>query len=354
MTIVFNYLVREYSKKLFYVNILVSLIILITSIFDTLTKFKANQLGGIQLIKLICYKLPYLISEISPILAMIAALIFLTTLLKTNQLTNLFNMGFSIIMPLKATIVVNTIFGLTILLFLAPLGSVFLNKYEILDKKINYQNTAEYKDIFLKENHGAKQKFIYIGKLRLNGYELEDIVILTIKNKVLHSRIDCKLGAIKDNFWQLHNCTKNMHTKTKLFSDYQFRTNITNKNIVDYIKQIHNVAIWHMPEMIAQAKKLGVKTNFFELYYYKQLFKPLVILVISLVPFYFFKASKTKVVANVVDSFVIGFCLFFGLSIITNILISYTNSAIISNILPLLLVSLFTIFRLRLTYRYPI
>jgi lipopolysaccharide export system permease protein len=286
---------------------------------------------------------------------MLAVLLFVNHLLTTNQLTNLFNTGFSILLTIRAVILVNSVFGLLVLCVISPLGGILLNKYHILDNSLSKKNINIYSNILLKEELETKQRFIYINTLDIKNNLLENPIILTLKNNSFHSRVDCKFGVIQDGFWGLSDCMKyKKNSNTKALDHYQFNTSITQKNILNFINPIHNIPIWNVPSTISNAKNLGMQTNLLESYYYKQLFRPMLIVLISLIPFYFFKANKTKIAGNVIDTIILGFFFFLCANISVNILSRYINSAMICNILPILVCLFFTIFRLGQTYKYPI
>jgi lipopolysaccharide export LptBFGC system permease protein LptF len=292
---------------------------------------------------------------------MIAVLIFLNHLLQSNQLTTLFNLGFSILKVTKTVSIINLVFALIVLTILSPIGNILLDKYKKLDKKLNIENINVYNQILLKEEWDndpdpnlREQRFIYIDVIDFNKNHMLSPMVLTLKNNIFYKRLECKSGSIRDGFWQLTQCIKYENHSSSTFAAYSFKTKVTKKNIINYIKPIYNVPIWQMPGIISTSEKLGMQTNPLKLHYYKQLFKPLLIILMALVPFFFFNANKKKIFNNIVDSLTIGFCIFLCINICTNILMHYINSAMMCNILPIAGYSLFTIYKLREKYRYPI
>jgi len=346
--------VFEYSKKLFSILGITLFIIIITNIFDTLAKFKSIEVSSINLINLIVYKAPYLISEISPIIAMLATLFFLSYLLKSNQITNIFNNGFSIIFIVKVVSFVNVIFGIVVLLFISTSGSVLVKKYEILEKKLNSGSSQFYSNLLIKDESSIVPRFIYIGRVNLKTNVLENAIVLTLKKNMFDNRLNCKEGVIADDFWQLSDCVQHTQDGSLEHKNYVLNTSLKVQDILNYSQQIYNVPFWSMPQIISSSEKLGMQTLLLELYYNKLLFRPIIIVLLGLMPFYFFKANKSKIWSNTIDTLVIGIVAFLCINIATNFLTQYIKSAIICNSLPVLCLAILIFARLKSSYKYPI
>ena len=91
MLIISRYLLTQYIKTMLRVILVIFSFLIVLSSFDNANKFKSANFGLYDLIKLIFYKSPYLISEISPIIALLSTLFLLNKFISTNQLNNIFN-----------------------------------------------------------------------------------------------------------------------------------------------------------------------------------------------------------------------------------------------------------------------
>ena len=355
MDIIFSYLVRQYCRTLINVLSISILLLLITSAFDVLMRYKSVDLEFGQLLKLIYYKVPYLVSEISPLLSVFSVLAYLIWLIQTNQLINIFNSGFSILILVKLVVLVNLIYGLIILIIIAPLSSFLLSKHQDLEQYLNKEEYSKiYNNIIIKEELKSQQRFICIKKVDLDSNLLESVTILTIKDKFFDNKLECKSAKMGNQKWLLSSCISYSNNIITTISNLDFSTQITPKNISHYLRPIYNVSIWQMPIMIKAAEKLGAQTKILELYYYKQICRVFLTILISLIPFYFLKANKSQIFNHIVDTLVMGFFMFLGINILTNLLIHYINSAIMCNIIPVALCLFTTIIQIRHTCRYPI
>jgi lipopolysaccharide export system permease protein len=354
MKIIFRYLVSEYIAKLAGVVSIAILVLTISNVFDALTRFRAIDVELGMLAQLVYLKIPYLISEISPILAMITSLLFVNHLLKSNQLANLFGSGFSILLIIKVVCAVNLIFAIIVLFVLSPGGSILLHKYEKLEQLINSGATNFVDNLLLKEDGIYGQQFIYIERLNKKDASITNPIVMILQERIFASRINCKSGLLKQGCWQLADCVIYQNGAQQKQEHYLLNSQIRIDDILDYIEPIYNVPFWRIPGIINTSEKLGMPTITLELYYYKQLLRPLLIMIIGLVPFYFFKADKKKIFHNIIDTFIVGTTSFLCINLAISFLANDISSAIIASVLPVICFIIFTFNRLQQTYKYPI
>jgi lipopolysaccharide export system permease protein len=241
-----------------------------------------------------------------------------------------------------------------VLLFISSFGSVLLHKYEVLEKTLHSGASSSYSNLLIKDADVGGQKFVYIGKIDLKTHALENAIILTLKHNAFYNRLNCKSGFIDKGFWRLSDCTEYRQDESFSHENYVLYTNLKAQDILNYSQEMYNVPFWSMPQIIASSEKLGMQTILLELYYYKQLFRPIVIVLLGLLPFYFFRANKSKILSNTIDSLIIGIISFLCVHIATNFLVQYIKSAIICNSLPILCLMLIIAARLKNSYKYPI
>jgi lipopolysaccharide export LptBFGC system permease protein LptF len=355
MNIISTYLARQYCQTLLNVFSISVLLLLVTSAFDVLMRYKGVDLSLDQLARLTCYKIPYLLSELSPLLCALSVLAYLIWLIQTNQLINIFNSGFSIILLVRLLALVNLALGLIVLTIVTPLGGILLGRFEDLERGINQQGHLRiYKNILIKEESFDVQRFIYIQKVDLANNLLESVTILTLKGKLFDNKLECQSAKISNEKWSLSDCQRYSNNVITIVDNVDLVTKVTFENIWYFLSPVYNVPIWQIPSIINAAKTLGSQTKMLELHYYKQIFRVLLTAMISLAPFYFFKASKAQIFKNIVDTLVIVFFMFLGVNILTNILINYINSAIMCNIIPAALCLFVTVVQIRHTYMNPI
>ena len=354
MLIISRYVLTQYIKAMLSVILVIFSFLIMLSGFDNAHKFRSANFGLLDLIKLIFYKSPYLISEISPMIALLSTLFLLNKFTSTNQLSNIFSSGFSVMLIAKITSFVNLIFGLIILFCIGPLGSLLLYKYEAFEKKLTYtHHLAEH--LILKESISQENRFIYIEKINFNTKIIENVTFLILQNDMFANRLNCKTAVINNYHWQLQNCTKSdINNKTQNIAFFDFNTKLNVRALQDYFLPIYSMPFWKMPKIIRTTKQLGIKTQALELSYYKQLLRPIFILLIGLVPFYFFRARRDHMSQSILDSIISGGILMFCSSIVTNFLTQHINSSVICNLIPIILLLLLSTIKLWDTYKHPI
>ena len=333
--IIFNYLITEYTKKIIQLFALSVVVLAVINVFDVLTKFKFAQLSLYNIAKLAIYKIPYLLCEISPIIALLATTTFINYLLKTNQLSNILNSGLSIRIVIKALTIINLIFALISLLLISPLGSVMLRQYELLEKKITQNTINSAHNLLLKESYLDQQRFSYISSINFKNGQMQNIEIFILHDNTFTSRLSCEGVMMKKGMWRLENCTEYGVNKEQKWRYYDLRTKITKANIISYTMQMHNTIFWFLPSLINTSAKLGMQVKQIELYYYKQLLRPVIIILLGLLPFCLFKVDRNKIFYNLIDSIVLGLLVFLCMNISVSFIMRYIPWPWVASILPI-------------------
>src|SRR6476659_9731738 len=150
MTICFQYLLSQYFKKLSIILFTVCLIIYLANTFEVLNKFKDLNVPVTLLIQISLLKLPYLISELSPLICMLSTLWIVNNLIKQNELIIFFNNGIPLLTIIKYIVLITLFFGVSIII-LTPITSGFLAKYD--NTLASFKNSKiEVKNLLLKHD----------------------------------------------------------------------------------------------------------------------------------------------------------------------------------------------------------
>ncbi|AVP87830.1 hypothetical protein phytr_9000 [Candidatus Phycorickettsia trachydisci] len=339
MNICFQYILKSYFKRLFSVLFITALVIYLTNSFELLGRFRDHK--PLFLLQLSGLKLPYLISEISPLICMLSVLWLVNNLVKQNEFIIFFNNCISIRRIIKYLVLINLCFSLFLLLFISPISSRYLAQY---DQTIDYLRGYDVSrdNLFFKLKG---EKFIHIESLRNNL--LSGITIAEVQANDLKRTTFCSLGRIKQaGQWNLEDCDiKDGNVQTHQ-DNYILQTNVKKKDIRYFEYSPYHLPFWNLPNLVVSLQKLGMPSSFVELYFYKQITRPLVVILFSLMPFFFFDLEKHKIWLNSSYVIVASFTGFLFLSVIANILTHYTNSAVLCSIVPIAVFLFFILFRI--------
>jgi len=188
MNTCFRYLLKAYLKRLFSVLFIVSLVIYLTNSFEILGRFRDSS--TLFLLKLSALKLPYLISEISPLMAMLSVLWLMNSLIRKNEFIIFLNNGISIRHIIKYIVSINLCFSVFLLFFISPISSTYLAQY---DQTIDYLRgyNVSRDNLFFKL---SGNKFVHIESLKHNL--LSSVTIAEVQANDLKRITYCSLGRI--------------------------------------------------------------------------------------------------------------------------------------------------------------
>ncbi len=111
------YLTKLYSKCFFIILFLLIGLLIISNVFDLLHKFKNIYVPFSFFWRLILYKIPYLLGQVSSLISFTAMLFFLRNLTKNNELTAMLSSGIHIWQVLVIPCIVTLMLGIVLRLY---------------------------------------------------------------------------------------------------------------------------------------------------------------------------------------------------------------------------------------------
>ncbi len=335
------YLFRLYLGYFIGFTLILVGILTVSNIFDLLQRFKSINIPKELLWQLVLYKIPHFLNELSPIISLTAMLFFLKRLTKFNELVIILCSGAHIwriiFIPILATIML----GIIVITVLNPLSALGLQKYEALVTRI----TADQPDnliisksgiIFL-EHYQGKKRIMLAGSIDVANSVLNNLTILFINNKnSLLKRIDAKRGVLAENNLQLSAVTISENNKSEKYEDFIIPTHLSISKLLNNYTSPEVVSIWSLPELIQELSDSGLPVTNYQIYYYKQLFKPIIMSTSVILAACFFSLrqrdnSQTKIL---IMGLATGFVVYFLIEIILKILAYNGIPTYLSVLLP--------------------
>lgn len=346
------YLIRVFIKQFLLTSCIVIAVLLISNTFDVLQKFKSNTIGLAHFWSLIGYKIPYLFNEVSIITGFITTFLFIQKIRKNNEFVIILSSGISIWQVFLIPIITTFALGVLILLTITPIASYCLIKYEKLEAKItgtkNANLTFSQSGVFLYEFIDQNSRIIQASSIDVNQDKLLDptILVMDSQKELLH-RIDAREAIIYSGFLKLSDVKIFYKTHTKIMSNLELPTNLSMNSLLLGFKPPEKINFWHMRDSIQQFSKYGLAVIKYQLYYFKQLFKPLAMMAISFTACWFVSLNlRESQNANVIKGIVLGMSTYFFLEFAFRIL-AYTGLypfyAILLPIIFVILISNFVI-----------
>lgn len=275
------YLFRLYCGYFIGIIIIIVGALILSNIFDTLQKFKAIYLPSHLFWKLVLYKIPYLINEVASLISYIAMLFFFKRLTKYNELMTILSGGIHIwriiVIPVFATIFLGGI----LITICGPIGIVGLQKYESLVSKLtkNRQNNLviSKSGLLFFENYQDDKRIIQAESIDLIHNQLNNINILFLNNdNSFLKRIDASHASLINGNFKFTSARIFDQQNYQQVENIDISTNLSINNLLNSFINPEMISIWDLPDVIKQLIAAGLPTSNYQVYYYKQLFKPII------------------------------------------------------------------------------
>lgn len=351
------------------ISLIVAGLLFISNIFDVLQKFKSLYLPSHLFWKLSIYKIPYLLSELSPLISFISSLFFLQKMTKNNEFLIILVSGVQSWKIFLIPIITSFLLGVFTVAALNPIGAYGLMKYEYLEAKLTKKKQAgititkngisffeQYKGTENLSNHISSKDFgnnqhynriIHAKSISVSSNQLNDVIILFIdqENQFI-KRIDAKTAKIQNNQIILHNIRSFDSYNSYELEEIKLPTHLSMGNFTDSFMPPETFSIWNIQVTISKFLKSGLPVLHYQIYYYKQLFKPLMMIATSMIACCFVTLNNRKKSAKLVfaTALIIGFAIYSIIEISSKILAYNQFDPILSILLPIILVMLISNF----------
>lgn len=341
----FIYIFKLYCRSFGIILCVFIGVLLLSNAFDILQKFKSTYISSQLFWKLVLYKIPYLINEISVLISFVAMVVFLRMITKYNELIVILCNGMPLWRVLAVPIIATFLLGIFITTIINPLGVYGIKKYEqvaakLIKKRYNNLTISQF-GIFFFEEYGHENRIIQTQSINPTTYEMHNVIILFVdhKNRFI-KRIDAPYMKLSNNSLQL--------TKPKVITDNNIEnyesliipTALSINNIMNSFIAPEMISFWELPSVINTLLKIGLPASNYQIYYYKQLFKPLMMVATAILSCCFLSLrlrdnSHKKMLVNGV---VLGFASYTAIEIILRMLAYSGIKPILAVLLPICLI----------------
>jgi lipopolysaccharide export system permease protein len=341
--IITKYFAITYVRQLFLSSFVVIFVLLITSAFDILQRFKSTELSSSYFWQLILLKIPHIFCEVAPLCCFISTVLFLYKIVRQNELIVVLSSGIRIARVFTITLFISFLFGLITTFILAPIGTYGLKKYKEIEAKVtNAQNlnfVISDSGIFFFEKFAKNNRIIQTKSINSTKNTLSDVTILILdpQNNFI-KRIDAPTASLDQGLFVLNDATV---TFPSYFEENQveiFDTNLSMNSLMQTFVAPDMISIWNLKETIENFTNSGIPTIRYQIRYYKQLFKPIFMIVMSLIACWFINLNvrDNSNAKNSLISLVFGVCVYFLLEIASHILAYSSIHPMIASLLPMM------------------
>ncbi|MFZ2619321.1 MAG: LPS export ABC transporter permease LptG [Alphaproteobacteria bacterium] len=331
----FGYLAKQYFLSIFMVTLALGLFVYLVDMLEILRKLggKDNAIAAPNAFLLGVWKLPDMLLQIAPFALLLGTLAGLTRLTRNHELIALRAAGLPARTFLLPALVVCMGIGVFNVAALSPLAAMTLRKYERTMAELfpgSMQGVITTSgNLWLRQQEGSDDTFIYAKDMRDNGKTLLDVTLFTFSPEGdFMERLDARTMRWQPNLlsgqdgWRLESVfTLSATQKVDWVASADFPSPLNPSMIANSMNSPRTLTVWDMGAFITRLKQAGLPTQNYELYYHRLLASPALLLAMLLLAAPLaLRFSRTRGLGQVM---LVGLLLGFGFYLFSNIIAAY-------------------------------
>lgn len=234
----------------------------------------ANKVGFSEITQMVCLKIPSHIQQLLPFVILIAAIICLSRLNRTQEVLVTRGFGVSIWQIASGLSLVVLLVGGFNLAVINPMASVLSYKQEQIEKRIfSGQDVAVSvfeEGLWIRENNADRSSIIKAEKVVTAKRVFENVSFQNFsKDYDFIDRIDAKSAVIKDNAWHLTDVTIFPNRQQRYHkNEIKFKTDLSFNKILNSNLEPKYVSFWMLPDYINLLEKSGLSSLPYRMYWH--------------------------------------------------------------------------------------
>jgi lipopolysaccharide export system permease protein len=309
--------------------------------------FKAVDLSLSDFWKLITFKIPYLFGEVTTLIGFIATFLFIHNISRSHELVIILGSGVPIWRVFAGPVVAAFIIGALALVVISPLGTYGLQAYNKLESRLNNDTHLHFiisqAGIFFFEKFADNNRVIQAKSIDANTKLLSDVTILIVdeRNNFI-KRIDAARAILDEGQFILVEPTINFRDTSEKLERLVLPTKLSVSKLMQRFSPPEMIFIWNFSHVIKNFTRSGFITAKYKIYYYKQLYKPLAMVAMSLIACWFVSLNMRDNSNSraAISGLVVGICSYFFLEISVRMLVYSGLPPILATLLPILFIIL--------------
>lgn len=331
---IYLYIARKFLVNFLLVSIAISTIILITNLFDMISRVSNDQVTWTQIVVFSTLQIPSFLESISDFLIALSAIITLFTLSLRSEITIIRASGMSLWQILAPIILSAFLLGIITVTLFNPLSIIANKQFNNMEQKfIEKEETnllVPKNGIWLRQSNVAnpgEEIIIRADKIYRKNLKLENVNLWFFDDsESFYQKIDAKTMLLENGYWQLEGVVinnknnLNVHQK-KIKVATDLKANFITKKILNNFENVALFSVYDLPSLIEDLQQSGFSPQKFIAYYHSLINRPFIFIAMVLVGA-FFAVNNVRSRNNIV-LFVIGvmvvLVLHIGLLIISTI-----------------------------------
>ena len=305
-------------------GIFIALLLLI-DLIEQLRKFEGVDLSLAQLAQLMMLNVPGALSEILPLIMILATVVLFVGLARTSELVVTRAAGRSGLRALMAPVAVAMVIGLLAVTTLNPIVAATSNRYAQLSETYRTGSTAALSissgGLWLRQGGARGQTVIHAKRYSADAGVLYDVTFLSYApDGGPVRRIEAGSAQLNDGYWSLRAAKAwslaiglNPETSAAKHDSLRIPSTLTQQRIRDSLGTPSGISVWDLPATIQQLGQAGFSTKRHEVWFQIELARPFFLMAMVLIAAAFtmrhvrFGGTGVSVLAAVL----LGFTLYF-------------------------------------------
>lgn len=281
------YFAKRFMVSFFRVFLVVAALIFLGDFLEDIRKYTSVTEGIPKAVKFSLLRAPTLISQVLPIIVMLAAIAFSVGLARFNEFIISRAAGMSALKVLTPTLFAAFALGAISVAFIDPIAAHLLD----LRDRSNDQNQAQEQTVLINSNgywmrqaRDVGHMIITANRAERNGEVLRNITAIEYSEDGKSSkRHSAEIAMLDDNqwifvrgkTWPLAEVDANPELLAEEFNLLRIPTTITAEQILDGFPRPESLSIWSLPIFSAEIEEAGFSAVKYRVHYQSSLARPL-------------------------------------------------------------------------------
>jgi len=289
------YFARRFTQSFLLIGAVFLTLIMLIDLIEQLRRFRDVDVGFGQLVRLTLMNAPKAISEILPLLMILATIVMFVGLARSSELVVARASGRSGIRALAAPLVVAALIGGLAVSTLNPIVATSSNRYQQLSETFRAGGPAVLslsgEGLWMRQGSPDGQSVIHATGYVANPLALLDVTILTYAPDGLPvQRIFAQSARLDDTDWELKHAKvwpleagQNPEANAVEHQTLRLPTTLTQERIRDYLGSPSSISVYDLPATIRDLAQAGFSTKSYEVWLQVELARPLFLMAMVLV-----------------------------------------------------------------------
>ena len=291
-----RYLARRFIQSFLVIGGIFLTLMILIDLIEHGRRFNELDLSFGQLLRLTLLNTPAAISEMLPLLMILATIALFVGLARSSELVVTRAIGRSGIRVLLAPVLLALTIGTLAVALLNPIAAATSEKYQRLSD--NYRNNGSSalsisrEGLWLRQSSAMGQSVIHAsGTINGDTFTLRDVTIITfLPGGKPSEQIVAGRAELENGHWALYNAKVwtiqddlNPETNAVSHEVLNLPTTLTRDRILDTLGQQDSVSVYDLPQLIRDLRETGFSTKQYEVWFQVQLARPLFLVSMMLI-----------------------------------------------------------------------